>query len=186
LFQINTLKGIQSLKKNASIVIFAIIGVAVFGACSNPDPLNTPLNNDQVLSMYESYRDEFPGINEVSVEELKGWMAEEEIVLIDVREDDERAVSIIEGAITKKGYESDLEAYSGKKIVAYCTIGYRSGLYVKKLKDKGIDAYNLQGSILAWVNAGMPLQDESGNSTNRVHVYGKKWNIVPNEYEGVW
>ena len=78
------------------------------------------------------------------------------LVVVDVRTEAERAVSVIKGAVTKEQYEADVNGeYVGKKIVAYCTIGYRSGKYVEKLiKDKGVDAYNLRGSILAWTHAG--------------------------------
>lgn len=173
------------MKKNWILKIFITISVPIIAGCSDNEDRDLPLDT-QVQTMYESYRDEFPDIGEVSVNDLKAWLSDEEVVLIDVREENEQAVSIIEGAITKQEYESNAKAYSGKKIVAYCTIGYRSGLYVKELKERGIEAHNLQGSILAWVNAGMPLQDGNGKSTNQVHVYGKKWNLIPDEYEGVW
>jgi len=156
----------------------------LFG-CSEDESSRAPLDV-QVQAMYESYRDEFPAIGEVSVDEVSGWMSDEELVLVDVREDDERAVSMLKGAITKDEFEADAEFYQGKKIIVYCTIGYRSGMYVKDLDARGVDAFNLQGSILAWVNAGQPLYDPSGKLTSRVHVYGEKWNLVPEEYEAIW
>ena len=173
------------MKKLRKKGCFYIVSLSIIVGCSGKDTNEMPLKT-QVQTMYESYRGEFPGIGEVSVDELREWLSSEDLILVDVREEKEQTISMIEGAITRNEYESELDEYTGKKVVAYCTIGYRSGLYVKELKSRGIEAFNLQGSILAWVNAGMPLRDEKGKTTNRVHVYDKKWNLIPEEYEGVW
>ena len=71
-------------------------------------------------------------------------------------------------------------------IVAHCTIGYRSGKYVAKLQRQGLDALNLKGSILSWVHAGQPVVTFEGEETKRVHVYGQKWDLLPQGYKAVW
>jgi sodium/bile acid cotransporter 7 len=110
------------------------------------------------------------------------------LVVVDVRTEAERAVSVIKGAVTKEQYEADVNGeYVGKKVVAYCTIGYRSGKYVEKLiKDKGVDAYNLRGSILAWTHAGGPLETADGTPTNVVHTWGKAWALPRRDHVAVY
>ena len=93
---------------------------------------------------------------------------------------------MIPGAVSKEEFERDKSQYKGHVVIPYCTIGYRSGKYAEKLSGQGWDARNLRGSILAWTHAGRPLVDADGNDTKRVHVYGKKWDLAAEGYEGAW
>ncbi len=141
---------------------------------------------EQMLEMYQAYKSKsFPNIPDISVEEYLKLKKEEKVVLVDVREPREQEVSMIPGAITKKEFEKDIKKYKNNIIVLYCTIGYRSGLYTQKLVKKNYKVMNLIGSVLAWAHAGQPFIGPKGE-TRRVHVYGKKWNLLPRGYEGVW
>jgi len=93
---------------------------------------------------------------------------------------------MIPGAIDEALFEERIEDYRTDAIVVYCTIGVRSGRYVKRLIKDGYDAYNLKGGILAWAHAGGRFVDKTGKETRRVHVYGKRWNLLPKGYEGIW
>jgi sodium/bile acid cotransporter 7 len=53
------------------------------------------------------------------------------------------------------------------------------------MDEKGISVRNLEGGILAWTLEGGKVYDENGEETNRIHVYGKKWNYAPADYEAV-
>ena len=72
----------------------------------------------------------------------------------------------------------------GKTAMAYCTIGYRSGLYAEDRGREGIRVLNVQGGILAWVFSGGKVY-HAGRQTNRVHVYEEEWNYLPVGYEPV-
>lgn len=137
-------------------------------------------------SMYDEYRADFPDAPEIDVEELLTLRETQDVLIVDVRDPQERAVSIIPGAISRESFESMKESLKKGPIVVHCTIGYRSGKYVEKLKAEGIEAHNLKGSILSWVHAGQPVVDPEGNQTKRVHVYGERWNLLPKGYEAVW
>ena len=114
-------------------------------------------------------------------------------ILVDVREDAERAISQIPCALSP-GEFAQAYTLSGppqdKTVVAYCTIGYRSGKFAKKLIAQGIPVLNMEGGILAWAGRHSPLvhHDAMGVTapTTQVHVYGKEWNLLPTGYQSVW
>jgi rhodanese-related sulfurtransferase len=105
---------------------------------------------------------------------------------VDVRESSEQQVSMLPGAIPVEEFERTLEKYRDRIIVTYCTVGYRSGVYARKLREQGLDAFNLRGSILLWLHSGRQVVDGDGRSTRRVHVYGSEWDLDPEGYESVW
>lgn len=74
--------------------------------------------------------------------------------------------------------------YNNQIFIGYCTISYRSGVFAKKMAQKGIIVYNLFGGLLAWVLEGGKVYNSNGE-TKRIHVYGKKWNYPPQGYEVV-
>lgn len=140
----------------------------------------------RMQAMYEEFRDgAFPSVPEVTASEARTLLDSGEAVLIDARLDSERAISIIPGAIGKAAFESDPEAYRGKLLISYCTIGYRSGVYTRKLVNRGFRAKNLKGSILAWAHAGY-LFENNGEPTKCAHVFGESWNLMPRDYLPVW
>ena len=65
------------------------------------------------------------------------------VYLIDVRSKAERDVSMVTGAISKDDFE-ELQLQPGEKkgvkIIAYCTIGYRSGTYACQKAGPGYEA----------------------------------------------
>ena len=149
------------------------------GACTDST------NKEKVAKMYQSIKKSFKNVPELKVKEVQKLKAEKKVIIIDVRPEEERRVSVIPGAISKNEFEKNPEKYKNKKIAVYCTIGYRSAKYVQKLKKKKLDAYNLEGSILGWVHEGQPVVSESGKQVKKVHVYGKRWDFVPDGYEGI-
>ncbi|TNE86672.1 MAG: rhodanese-like domain-containing protein [Deltaproteobacteria bacterium] len=138
---------------------------------------------DAAMAMYATYREAFPEVPEISASDLRDALhGEAPPVLVDVRSDAERGVSTIPGAVSPERFAS--EAPEGP-VVTYCTIGARSGEYAEKLRSEGRDVRNLAGSLLAWTHVGGELVDGDG-PTRRVHVYGKRWDLVHSDYEGVY
>lgn len=143
-------------------------------------------NKIKAKKMYQDIKEDFKEVPEIKLSEIDALVKVDKVLFIDVREDEERKVSVIPGAISKDEFEKNLGKYKNKKIVAYCTIGYRSAKYIKKLKKKGIKAYNLEGSILGWVHNGRPVVSKGGKESKRVHVYGRSWNYLPEGIKGEW
>lgn len=148
-----------------------------------------PLSDDEkqrrIEELYARSRLHFPEVPEVTVDELDGLRAAGDVVLVDVRADSERAVSIIPGAVTSEEVLADPPAFAGRTLVAYCTLGHRSGLFARDLRRRGLEALNLKGAILAWTHAGRDLELD-GRPTRRVHVAGPKWSLEASGYEPVW
>jgi sodium/bile acid cotransporter 7 len=112
------------------------------------------------------------------------------VILIDTRTKEEQEVSIIPGSLTIEEFESREKEFSKTKIVAYCTIGYRSSQYAGQLKARGFDASNLKGSILAWTHEQLPLVTKDKitgqeTETKTIHVFGDSWKLQADGYEPV-
>lgn len=161
-------------------VLAVLFGTRWFASTPTTDPERA----QAIDEMYQSYRLGFAGVPEISAAQLKAELdGGSRIILVDVREPKERAVSRIPGALSTEEYEA--LPPSSQSVVAYCTIGARSGNYASKLKSKGVDVKNLVGSILAWTHVGGELVDDDG-PTRRVHVYARRWDLTAGGYESVW
>jgi rhodanese-related sulfurtransferase len=55
---------------------------------------------------------------------------------------------------------NELEPYRGKKIIAYCRSGNRSGRATTMLLDKGFTAVNMTGGMLRWAAEDLPVERE--------------------------
>ncbi|MBX2892712.1 MAG: rhodanese-like domain-containing protein [Saprospiraceae bacterium] len=103
------------------------------------------------------------------------------ILFLDAREPKECAVSRIGGALSV-GYDHfDLSKLDNvgkdKRIVVYCSVGYRSEKIAEKLLAAGYkNVSNLYGGIFEWVNQGHPVFNDKGQ-TQEVHAYSRTWGI---------
>lgn len=127
-------------------------------------------------------------VDEVNVSEVEN---PEEYILLDAREKEEFETSHIEGA-TWIGYEDFSierveEIAKDKKILVYCSVGYRSEKVSEQLIDAGFeDVANLYGGIFEWVNSGNEVVAEEDEPTTKVHAYDKVWGVwldIPFEYK---
>ena len=96
----------------------------------------------QLEMIYENARQSFPEVAEITAEQLMEKRKSQDIVLVDVRQPQERAVSMIPGAITSETFEASPQDYEGKTIITYCPVGGRSGMYAQKLQARGFKALN--------------------------------------------
>jgi rhodanese-related sulfurtransferase len=87
-------------------------------------------------------------------------------VLIDVREPYEREAGHIAGSrhielgrLGAAAREIDRDV----PVVFYCRVGARSAMAADAFRNAGFDAHTLAGGLLAWVDAGLPLEPEGGH-----------------------
>jgi rhodanese-related sulfurtransferase len=151
--------------------------------------LNSMTNSEKrgrVADLYGRFRETlFPRIPDLAVTELVRLRQSTRVLLVDVRAPREQEVSMLPDAVRVTDFERQESPHAGATVVAYCTIGLRSGLYVRKLLARGWQAFNLAGSVLAWTHDGGDLV--SGPCpTRRVHVYEAEWSLEADGYEAVW
>ena len=137
-----------------------------------------------VYKIYDDYKKEFPSVKDISPNEAMNAMEGGRVIFVDTRKQAEMKVSMLPGGVTKKDFIENPSKYKGYKIIAYCTISYRSGLFTAEMAQKGVYIENLKGGVLAWLFEGGKVYNARGE-TKRVHVYGKKWNYLPMGYEPV-
>ena len=102
------------------------------------------------------------------------------LVLLDIRSDEEYAVSHLAGA-RKIDYD-DFEKKDVQDIpldamiVVYCSVGYRSEKVGEQLLDMGFtNVRNLYGGIFQWKNEGFEVVNSTSIATDSVHTYNKSW-----------
>ena len=131
----------------------------------------------------KTIRAKFPTVAHISTDTLQSWLDEapqrENLLLLDVRDPEEYAVSHLQGARPAPSKDEALKALqkvsSDQRIVLYCSVGYRSSELAQFLMKKGYtEIYNLEGSIFAWANEGRPVY-RGKERVKVVHPYDKTW-----------
>lgn len=128
------------------------------------------VSDSKFQAMLEDLLEDFE-VPQLSVGDLEKMLASDDVIVLDAREKKEFAVSHLKEA---EFYSKPLSSYKNKKIVVYCSVGYRSSELTKKLRDLGYDAYNLWGGIFEWKNSGHQVY-RNGTPTEDVHTYNKSW-----------
>ncbi len=122
-----------------------------------------------------SVRTRFPDVRFISTAQLADWLSDTNRatpVLLDTRTKDEFIVSHLPNAVRQVPPEA---IASGKPIVAYCSIGWRSAESVRRLVQDGhTNVFNLEGSIFVWASEGRALE-RHGQPAHAVHPYDSKW-----------
>ena len=103
-----------------------------------------------------------PPVTDLSPEEVAKGLAENRMLLVDVREPNETAVERYPGAVIVPLQSFDLSKIPdphGKQVVFACRSGRRSVTASQMAQDAGLkyDAH-LAGGILAWKAAGLPTE----------------------------
>ena len=136
----------------------------------------------------ETVREAFPDVVHLTPAEAERRLGQSagDVVIFDVREADEWAVSHLAGAerVSPRSWRRDFPAahgqrVAGKTVLFYCSVGVRSsklaGRVQDALKAAGATAvYNLSGGAFRWHNEGRAMVDRSG-MTPAVHPYDRFW-----------
>ena len=131
----------------------------------------------------------FKSVDDITAEELKVLLDAGEggagngnsaVILVDCRAKKERDISIMAGAVARETFESDWSSMLDGKtdVVAYCTIGGRSGKFVKQFVaahprvEEKVRVRNFKCSLIDWLHVGGVVVDSGGHPTKRVHAWG--------------
>lgn len=179
---------VHASRPHASIRFAAtlIVCLMCFGGCGSDDP---PADDASRLAraeyLYLEYRQSFPTVPEVTAAQAMRMLADGQAVLVDIRERRETEVSMIAGAITAEHYERAPHVYSDRTAIIYCTIGSRSGHYAQRLHKRGVATANLRGGVLLWAHEGGPFL-AGAEPTRLVHVYGQRWDLLPQSFQSIY
>ena len=143
---------------------------------------------DKLANIKQKVRSEFPAIAQMSTKQLQGLLGEmlsNNTLLLDVRAEEEFNVSHLKHAKLATTLEVALlvlrDAPKDKRIVVYCSVGYRSSELAQKLTEQGYrNVYNLEGSIFEWANQGLPVFNQ-GKQVYKVHPYNWWWGRLLNK-----
>lgn len=100
---------------------------------------------------------------DVSVQQAADAAAAGEVLLVDVREDDEWTAGHAPGALhVPLSALADAVLPTGRPVVAVCRSGNRSGVAAAWLAQAGVDVANMAGGMQAWAAAGLPVVGPKG------------------------
>lgn len=133
-----------------------------------------------IQSMASTLDKQYPGVLSQSFSTVT-----QDTQLVDLRTPAETDVSTLPNAISKEEFEADPTIYQNKQIVGFDTLGQRSIVWVSEQRAYGIEAFNLQGGVLAWAHAGGKFVTPSGEETKTVHVYAQAWDMLPEGFEAI-
>ena len=157
-------------------VLPALAAALFFSVTSSSHAIGWALVNAKI-------RSEFPDVKRISTAELAAWLKDRSRpapVLLDVRTRAEFEVSHLEGAkhVEPSAPPSAVREPKDRPLVTYCSVGYRSGAFAKKLADAGYtNCVNLEGSIFRWANEGRPIV-RNARRVNEVHPYNRTWGLL--------
>jgi rhodanese-related sulfurtransferase len=103
------------------------------------------------------------GAIDLGVSEFSTKVAEAGVITLDVRTPIEFGEGHIEGArlidFQSGNFENEIAALDKNATYAvYCRSGNRSGQAVKVMQDAGFtNVFNMNGGVIDWANAGLPL-----------------------------
>ena len=95
--------------------------------------------------------------------------------VVDVRGDDEHAAGHLAGAThirLDRLTDQAPELVRDRPVVFYCRAGNRSELPANAFRASGWEAYHIDGGVLAWVEAGLPLEPKDGKVAERSSLPG--------------
>lgn len=136
-------------------------------------------------SILSTIADRYPQVHHITPEALFHKMKSQrddgtvKMVLIDVREPDEFAVSHLAGAIRRTD-PNTIDLPKDQFIVVYCSVGLRSAGFASRLMRRGYtNVLNLQESIFGWANRGFPVY-QGKQQVHAVHPYNRRWGVLLN------
>lgn len=160
------------MKRRNFIQLLVVGSVVLTGAFASVQSVEWMLVNWKV-------RNDFPTVPRIGSKEVAAWLGDAnraQPALLDVRTKPEFDVSHIHGAqrVDPDAAANAINLLLDQPIVTYCSVGYRSGAFAKKLQESGYkNVQNMSGSIFAWANEGRPVERD-GQRVEKVHPYNAK------------
>ena len=102
-------------------------------------------------------------VRAVDVDEAARVAASGEVLLLDVREDEEWAAGRAPGAVHAPMSRLRQDTVPrDRPVLVLCRVGGRSAAVTQALDQLGYDVVNVSGGMLAWSAAGLPVVRDDG------------------------
>ncbi len=166
-------------RKVAIVAAVAVLSLSAFGT------LQLAAKDRTLASVHSNVVKEYQSVRHINAQDFSK-LDRSKLVIFDVREKTEYAVSHLDNAIR---VDPDLDPddfmrkyadrIAGKTVIVYCSVGVRSSALAERIdplltSSGSKPAYNLTGGIFQWHNEGRPLT-RGAQSTTYVHPYNKSW-----------
>jgi len=159
-----------------SLAFFIAFSASLFSACLGG---GTGLD-----SVHAEIVEEHATVAQISPEAFAD-LETDNLLILDIREPEEYAVSRIPGAIwvspnaTAETATIQIGDVTDKQIIVYCSVGRRSSIFAERvqadmLANGATSVSNLERGIFGWHNESRPLIDANG-TTDAVHPYDAFW-----------
>lgn len=112
-------------------------------------------------------------LERVSVKQAQKILAQQSVTILDVRDENEYAVSHLKDAHRyEDGMLDSLDI--NVPVLVYCTVGVRSNKLAKTMLEKGFsEVYDLKDGIIGWSNTKLPVVNIRNERTDSIHVYNQ-------------
>ncbi len=165
--------------RRALVAALALTAAATVGA-------SVPVQAFSLDKVERNVAEDYPSVQHVLPDAVAGGSPGGNVLLIDVREEDEFAVSHLPGALRA---DPDMdpdefmrefgEKVAGKQVLFYCSVGVRSSDMAQRVGARlaaagATGVANLSGGIFRWHNEQRTLMSGTGR-TDLVHPYNSKW-----------
>jgi rhodanese-related sulfurtransferase len=131
---------------------------------------------------------DFKTVKSITLEAFDGVRQSPDVLIFDVREPAEVAVSRIPGAVLLPPNTSASEfqrlhgtQLAGKAVYLYCSVGLRSARMAKRIdatvrQNGGTGTFNIKGGVFGWHNRQRHLETSAATKpTDTVHGYSRRW-----------
>ena len=178
--------------------LVALAGVAALVTIGLSTAAMMTVGEFSIAAVHSRTSEEHPNVRHVTSGRLSDILksASEDMVLFDVREPDEYAVSRIPGAVRVDPSLSSAAfirrfgpEIKGRKVVFYCSVGVRSTRLADRMQADlarlgAKQVVNLRGGLFGWHNETRPLVDEAG-STEWIHPFNEFWAQFVRRYKWI-
>ena len=167
-----------------NVTRYAIALVVIMSSTSSSSAQDLSLRGRLVWpAVLKMVRSNFPDVSQIPADTLNVWLtektADDRPLLLDVRTTEEFGVSHLKEAVLTPSEKEAVDILAGvpkdRRIVVYCSVGYRSSELATKLIQQGFtNIHNLEGSLFTWANEGRPIYRD-GQAVEEVHPYDSVW-----------
>jgi len=177
---------IKLIDKFESLTLTFIRAICVFCLIGGISVAVIDLKSTDLVAIHNEIQANYNTVNHIAAENFTA-LDTKKLVVFDVREAEEFAVSHLKGAVQIDPDMSPGEFTErfknltyGKTVVFYCSVGWRSSDFANRvnfaLQQQGASkSYNLTGGLFQWHNENRPLTSRHSTDTNAIHPYDSHW-----------